>query len=77
MKIPTLISQKEIDIDEAPNKNYPLRILKAYRDKCNCKWETNADSKTKSLWEIMNEHQDQRAKILDKAIAILETKGLK
>jgi len=72
MKLPELINTKEVHINAVPDKDYPLRILRAYRECCNCKWEINSDSKTKILWETMNEHQDQRAKILDKAIAILE-----
>jgi hypothetical protein len=61
-------------IDSTPDKEYPLRILKAYRENCNCKW---CDSSTEEvisnpLLQLMNKHCDQRAKILDEAIMLLE-----
>lgn len=59
-------------IDGTPDGNYALRILKAYREACNTKWIIEGDTTAKPLYELMNEHQDQRAKELDKAIEILE-----
>ena len=56
-------------IDAIPDKEYPLRILKAYRENCNCKWVSGY---LDSLLAAMNADCDKRAKILDDAIGVLE-----
>lgn len=67
-----------INVDATPDDNYPLRILKAYRENCNIFWSDSAYSDGKLhepkslLCQIMNENARQRAVILDKAIKILE-----
>jgi hypothetical protein len=59
-------------VDATPNEGYPLRILQAYRDDCDCNWATDtAGNCDNPLLELMNEHNQQRAEILDKAITIL------
>ncbi len=64
-----------LHIDSTPNEDYPLRILKAYRQNCNSKWASTTtgllDEKHPIIVE-MNKHQDERAMTLDKAIEILE-----
>lgn len=73
MELPLISQQKVLQVDATPNPNYPVRILKAYRENCDMKWTTtgmNKDSAT--IWEAMNFHQSKRAKILDRAIAVLE-----
>jgi len=57
-------------IDATPNKGYPLRILQAYRQDCDCRWgeDTGGSEPTNPLLKQMNEQCDQRAKILDEAI---------
>jgi len=72
MEIPKLIDVSEVDIDMTPDEGFPLRILRTYRERCNSRWKEGSGSEWGVLWETMNEHQEQRAKILDKAIAILE-----
>ena len=67
--LPELTQQPINHVDGTPNEDYPLRILRAYRENCNCKFEANPPS---PLIDIMNEHCERRAKILDKAIAALE-----
>lgn len=61
-----------LHVDSTPDNEYPLRILRAYRENCNVRWQ--ADGKIDSkIYDVMNEHCEQRAIILDRAIAILET----
>ena len=64
-----------IHIDATPDNNYPLRILRAYRERCNTFWSDSSDPNREPdnpLCKAMNEHQRQRAIILNKAIKILE-----
>ena len=68
-EIPPLTQQPIIQVDGTPDEDYPLRILRAYREDCNCRWESNESN---PLIDIMNQHCDQRAEILDRAIALLE-----
>ncbi len=69
MEIPEMTQEAILHVDSTPDKEYPLRILKIHRENCNMKYITETPSE---IWEVMNEYQDERAKILDKAIAILE-----
>jgi len=64
-------------VDGTPDGKYALRILRAYREACNTKWIIEGENieKARSLYEAMNEHQNQRAAELDKAIEILERHG--
>lgn len=69
-KIPQEIIQ---GIDATPDNKYPIRILRAYREYCNCFYSDNTEGEPRSeLWEQMNEWQRERALILDKAIQLLE-----
>ena len=69
---PNLTQEAIKFIDATPDENYPLRILHAYRENCNSRYETHGLSKEDArFWEIMNEFQEQRAKILDEAIGKL------
>lgn len=74
IELPPLTQQPIIGIDGTPDKDYPLRILRAYRENCNVRWNASTDkgSDTNPVYELMNEHQQRRAKLLDQAIAILE-----
>ena len=73
MKVPILTEQPILYVDGTPDKDYPLRILRAYRHECDCKWADTTDgSDTENpLLKLMNENCDQRAKILDEAIRAL------
>ena len=72
-KFPPITQQSIIHIDGTPDDNYVLRILLAYRKNCNCKWEvTGFTDNEKLIYDAMNDHQDQRAKLLDDAIEILQ-----
>jgi hypothetical protein len=60
-------------VDMTPDEDLPLRILRAYRVNCDTRWETSGLNEAEArIYVIMNEHQKERAKILDKAIRILE-----
>lgn len=76
-KLPELTQKPMFHIDATPDKDYPLRILRAYRYDCDCNWSDNTAGKEpmNPLLVIMNEQNKARAKILDKAIALLEKGG--
>jgi hypothetical protein len=62
-------------VDATSDDNYPIRILEAYRERCNYKWSVtsdNVDEGTNVLMKSMNDTQDKRAEILDKAIKRLK-----
>ncbi|KKN91139.1 hypothetical protein LCGC14_0220040 [marine sediment metagenome] len=56
-----------LHVDATPDDEYPLRILRAYRENCNVRWEVSGDIDSLP-YDVMNEACEQRAKILDKAI---------
>ena len=57
----------EVFIDATP-EGYPVRILQHYRDRCNERIEAHPPS---PVYDIMNEHQVERAEVLDNALAKL------
>jgi len=61
--------QSIIYVDATPNDDYPLRILRAYRENCNVRIVSDPPN---PMYEFMNQCQISRAAILDKAIQILE-----
>ena len=68
-----LIPEPIHHVDATPDKQYPLRILRAYRENCNSKIATSSDGSCDNpLFQYMNECSEERAKILDEAIQILE-----
>jgi hypothetical protein len=71
---PRFLNKSEIKhVDMSPDDDLPLRILRAYREDCNSRWEVSGVSKAiEVLWDAMNAAQEQRAVILDRAIAWLE-----
>jgi len=73
MNLPDLNKQEIKHVDATPDGNYALRILRAYRENCNVKWANSANGAvTNPLFQEMNRHQDERAKELDSAIAVLQ-----
>ena len=69
-----LTQQPVLFIDGTPDDEYVMRILRAYRDNCNSKWATATDGSCDNpMFQLMNEHQDQRAKVLDEAIKKMES----
>jgi hypothetical protein len=68
-KLPKLTNEPLIYVDATPDENYPLRILRTHRENCNAKWSA---SPSNILYDKMNEDQDKRAEILDRAIEVLE-----
>ena len=76
MSLPEITEQPIINVDATPNEDYPLRILKAYRETCNYQLveSSNPDALfSNPLLKVMNEHNNKRADILDRAIAKLES----
>ena len=68
-KLPVVTQEPLLNVDGTPDRDYPLRILRAHRENCNCKWVSD---KSNPLLDVMNDDCDRRAKILDHAICILE-----
>ena len=71
--LPELTQQPILYVDGTPDKGYPLRILEAYRQECDCKWAdtTDGEETENPLLKMMNEHCEKRAEILDRAIKLL------
>lgn len=72
--LPEVTQAPVLFVDNTPNEDLPLRILRAYREDCNCQWRADPPN---ALVDMMNEHCQQRAAILDKAIAVLERDKMK
>jgi len=72
-ELPPINGETILHINGTPDKDYPLRILQAYRQNCDCKWADNTgkNEPTNSLFKMMNEQNDKRAMLLDKAITKL------
>lgn len=70
-KFPLVTQESILHVDSIPDNGYPLRILQAYRENCNVRWEVNGEIDSK-ICDTMNECCKQRAIILDKAIVILK-----
>jgi len=71
--LPPLTRRPIIHVDLTPDDMLPLRILFAYRDNCKAKWagDANGEALTNPLLIQMNEDNDKRVVILDRAIARL------
>lgn len=73
VKLPEILNRVEATFIDGTPKGYTLRILRFYRERCNEKWVVSGLSSKKALiYDLMNEHQVERATELDKAINILE-----
>lgn len=74
MELPRIVNEVRVAyIDAQLDGLYALRILRHYREKCNERWEVRGLSEgDEAIYRVMNEHQFQRAKELDRAITILE-----
>ena len=66
--------QSILHIDATPNASYPLRILITYRALCDSRYasttDTNKDGPSAFI-QMMNEMQEKRAVLLDRAICVL------
>jgi len=71
LELPLITQKSFFHIDLTPDSDLPLRILRAYRANCNRMWETDSPD---PVWDLMNEDQKMRAKILDEAITKLESR---
>ena len=66
--LPPLTQQSVLHIDGIPDAAYPLRILQAYRAQCDVCWEVHGlDEAAVLLYEMMNQHQRERAALLDRS----------
>ncbi len=73
--IPPLTQRPLRQINLTPDPFLAVRILKVFRDDCNCKWASNSDGIVDSgntVMADMNKICDERVVILDRAISILE-----
>ena len=76
MTLPDFTRQPVEAVDMSIDADLPLRILRAYRQNCDVHWAVEGvDEASRRIYDVMNEHQRQRAKILDAAIRTLEQKG--
>ena len=67
------MKQEIMHVDATPTPDYPVRILKAYRERGDIWSDTSGKTvKVNPFIAQMNEWQRQRNELLDKAIAILE-----
>jgi hypothetical protein len=66
----------EMAIDATPDGRYALRLLEAYRRRCECVWNVSGlDEHRTALYDHMNRDQQKRAEELDAAIALLRGAG--
>ena len=74
-QFPLITTEPIQHVDATPDADYPLRILRAHRQNCRCKWQVSGlDEFQTGIYEAINRAQDERVKILDNAIAILEAR---
>lgn len=72
MKLPKVRNRIEAGFIDATPEGYALRILEYYRERCNESWEVHGLSEDEArIYEMMNKHQEERAKVLDETIKIL------
>jgi hypothetical protein len=69
------MQQEFLHIAATPDEGYPLRILQAYRRLGDYKWSdsSNGVSENNVLVKTMNDLQEKRNALLDRAIALLAT----
>jgi len=73
LKLPKLTKLPIFSVDATPDDDYPIRILKAYLLNTQCKWIVHGLPESDSIiYDMMNETQDKRRVILEKAISKLE-----
>ncbi len=69
MELPPLNRESLLHVDMTPDKDLPLRILRAYIENCKVQWVVKGLPKgAKAVYDAMNKHQAQRAKILEEAL---------
>ena len=74
MKLPKMTQEAIMHVDCTPDEEYPLRILRVYRENCNVKWSSTTEEgvkETNPLLIQMNKDCDKRARVLDEAIEML------
>ena len=63
----------EFWVDMTPDGRLALRLLHAYRRRCDERWSVVGIPSDRTLiYDMMNRHQEERARELDRAIALLE-----
>ena len=72
LELPPVTQQPIMHVDVTPDEGLPLRILEAYRENCNVRWEVHGLGEGENqLYDTMNADCERRAEILDRAIALL------
>lgn len=71
---PPVTQEPILHVDSMPDSEYPLRILRAYLENTNVRWDLSGEfsKEVRVIYEGMNEASAKRARILDRAIRILE-----
>jgi len=74
MKLEIPLLQPGILVVLTPDAHYPIGVLRAYRKECNRFWliDSCEDERYTPFFREWNKDLKERAKILDKAIEILE-----
>ena len=74
VELPPTTQEPIIHVDCTPDADYPLRILRAHRENCNCRWEVfGLDRSTHRICDMMNEDCEKRARLLTFAIDVLQS----
>lgn len=72
--LPPLTQEPILHLDMSPTSDLAVRILRIYRENCNCNWANDTNGKVNDpMLQLMNENNKQRAVLLDEAIKILES----
>ena len=76
LELPPTTQQPIIHVDVTPDEGLPLRILMAYRENCNVRWEVHGLGGDESrVYDMMNADCERRAEILERTIALLGNGG--
>lgn len=72
LELPEVINRQSLNetwVDATPDGGYAIRILEAYRCKCDCRWVVHGvNNATCEMYKQMNRDQEARARELDQAI---------
>ena len=69
-ELPPITGQAIQYVDGTPNEDYPLRILRSYRQQCDCMWAESitGEEPLNPLLKMMNDQNRHRGEILDRAM---------
>lgn len=77
MKNPPLTNEPVQYVECTPDEDYPVRILQAHLQHACCSWEVHGlDEATRQIYDAMNEANERRRDILERAIRCLKKERL-